>query len=119
LEKEYKRLSNRGQLLQFAIRKDKVRDFVVPAAGPVAEVEIDGKMQKTNDALLILDTLKKNPEKVITPASFLIAVTSRLKNSDGVKCRALNAVNPKLWAEYEEKEQALRRDIKQYLKMEK
>lgn len=120
LEKEYLSLSDKGQLLQFAVRKDHLKDIVFPSGdSPRPAIKVDGSMQEIHDPLILLDTLEKSPEKVQLPGSFGIVATSRLKNTEGVKCRAFNAVDPAKWAEYEKKERALRDDIKHYIESQK
>ena len=65
LEQEHKNLSEHGQMLLFAIPKDKIEDCVFPVDdyGCKDEVFIDG-LGYRNDISIIMETLRSNPEKI-------------------------------------------------------
>jgi len=116
LEKMYKKLHQKGQLVQFNIKKDKINDFVFLSGDGGETVFIEG-IGETKDAGLVLDALRNNPEKIKTHGySFGVAITSHLADpSSGIKCSIINSADPAEWAAYQQKEQALRADMLRFM----
>lgn len=117
LENEYKKLDKEGQLLQFRIKKNRLRDYVFNSNDNMGVLELkDGR--KISDIGEVVDSFSNQPE-LVAPNSFAfgIAINSDLYKPDsGIKCSIINSVDPDQWKVYEQKERMLRNKIEHYLK---
>jgi hypothetical protein len=112
LEKEHEALSKGyGNIIFIAVPKSKISDFVaqVVPGGYVASSIVNGK--NTNDIRVILDALSTDPSKVedSDKKEFVLAMTytAGLDPKSGIKVYSINAVDPKAYAAWQQKFDAL------------
>lgn len=112
LEKEHEALSKGyGNIIFIAVPKSKISDFVAQVApgGYVASSIVNGK--NTNDIRVILDALSTDPSKVedSDKKEFVLAMTDTagLDPKSGIKVHSINAVDPKAYAAWQQKFDAL------------
>ena len=119
IENEYNQLSRYGDLLMFAVPKDKINNCVYLAkpGGLPHEVEIKG-VGKTCDVKLIMETLRNEPEKISDDDEILFVLSQTwdkdggLNPESGNKVFAFNTVEPEKMAEFNKKEHKLWEKIK-------
>lgn len=116
LKKEYDNLNQKGQLLQFRVKKDKLEKFVFPSPEGSNDVVTKDFLNLRS----IVNAFQSDPEKIKHQGySVGITISSALRDpNSGIKCSIINSVEPAEWAEYEKKEKVLRNKIEQYLNRE-
>jgi len=120
LEKKNTELTQYGNLLLFAIPKDKINDLVYLTTDDDSRknIHIDG-IGKTDNITEIMETLRNNPEKIsdTDKTEFALIKTydknGGLNPESGVKVFNFNAVDPAEWQAYRTKENKLFEQIRQ------
>ncbi len=121
LEQEHNNLSEHGQMLLFAVPKDKIKDcvYLTRAGGPKVKISIDG-IGDTDDINIIMETLRNNPEKIADTDRIQFALVKTWDfalnpEKSGIKVFPFNAADAdsEKVKEFRAKEEELFRQIKQ------
>jgi hypothetical protein len=119
LEHEYNKLHQKGQLLQFRVKKDQLEQYVFPS-NDQESLQVEGT-GKVFDIRSIMSIFNNNPEKIIN-SNFSVGISIGSFLSDpnsGITCSIINSADPNEWAVYEKKEHELRNKIDRYLETSK